>query len=228
MVRTNRRLEDPEAPDPETPETTWIHWIVGTPARLRRALSLAQSCGVRGYTAANRFYISLEKSLKPTIVSILVGVVALSVAILMALVFARRKPGHASWPARGLCLVARGILALRYRIRVKGSAALRQRGLHGILFLPNHPALIDPVIVTACLHGQFGIRPLALENQIGEPIVRAMANLIGVLRVPALSELEQHSVREVQHSIDLCIEALKQGENVLLYPAGSGWKLWAA
>ena len=144
----------------------------------------------------------------------------MSVAILMALAFARRKPGRASWPAKGLCLVARGILAVRYRIHVKGSAAVKQRGLHGILFLPNHPALIDPVIVTACLHGQFGIRPLALENQIGEPIVRAMANLIGVLRVPVLSELEQGSVRQVQHSIDLCIEALKQGDNVLLYPAG--------
>lgn len=119
-----------------------------------------------------------------------------------------------------LCLLARGILALRYRIRVKGAAAARQRGTHGILFLPNHPALIDPVILIACLHGQFGFRPLALENQIGAPIVRAMSNLIGVLRVPELSQLEQDSVREVQHSIELCIQALKHGENVLLYPAG--------
>ena len=144
----------------------------------------------------------------------------MSVAILAALPFARRRPGRASWLAQGLCLVARCLLALRYRIHVKGSAAVRQRGTHGILFMPNHPALIDPVIVTACLHGQFGIRPLALANQIDEPIVRAMANLLGVLRVPVFSELEQGSVREVQHSIDLCIEALKQGENVLLYPAG--------
>ncbi len=92
--------------------------------------------------------------------------------------------------------------------------------MRGILFMPNHPALIDPVILITHLHGQFGIRPLALEDQIDEPIVRAMADLLGVLRVPVLSELERDSVREVQHSIDLCIDALKRGDNVLLYPAG--------
>ena len=47
-----------------------------------------------------------------------------------------------------------------------------------------------------------------------------MADLLGVLRVPVLSELDEGSVKEVQRSIDLCIEALKRGENVLLYPAG--------
>lgn len=156
----------------------------------------------------------------PTIVSILAGVVALSAAVLMVRMFARRRPGRASWLAKWLCLLARGILALRYRIRVKGAAAVRQRGTRGILFLPNHPALIDPVILIARLHGRFGVRPLALEDQIGAPLVHAMANLIGVLRVPVPSELEQGSIKEVQHSIDLCIEALKQGENVLLYPAG--------
>ena len=48
----------------------------------------------------------------------------------------------------------------------------------------------------------------------------ALADLLGVIRVPVLSELDQGSVKEVQRSIDLCIEALKRGENVLLYPAG--------
>jgi acyl-CoA synthetase (AMP-forming)/AMP-acid ligase II/1-acyl-sn-glycerol-3-phosphate acyltransferase/acyl carrier protein len=119
-----------------------------------------------------------------------------------------------------LCLLARGLLALRYRIHVEGAAIARQRGTHGILFLPNHPALIDPVILIAHLHGKFGVRPLALEDQIEEPAVRALANLLGVLRVPVLSALDEGSVKEVQRSIDLCIEALKQGENVLLYPAG--------
>ena len=89
-----------------------------------------------------------------------------------------------------------------------------------MLFLPNHPALIDPVIVIAHLHGKFAIRPLALADQIDAPVVHSLANLIGVLRVPPLSELDEGSVKEVQRSIDLCIEALKRGENVLLYPAG--------
>ena len=133
---------------------------------------------------------------------------------------ARRQPGRAPWPASLLCLLGQGILALRYRVRIQGAAIATQRGTQGILFLPNHPALIDPVIVIAHLHGKFAIRPLALADQIEAPVVRSLANLLGVLRVPPLSELDEDSVKEVQRSIDLCIEALKRGENVLLYPAG--------
>lgn len=149
-----------------------------------------------------------------------VGILTLSATLYKAYAFGRRKPGQASWLAAFLCSIARGILALRYRIDVRGAAAIRQRGTHGILFLPNHPALIDPVIVITHLHGKFGVRPLALEDQIEEPVVRLLADLLGVLRVPVLSEPDEGSVKEVQRSIDLCIGALKRGENVLLYPAG--------
>ena len=138
----------------------------------------------------------------------------------MALALARRKPGAASWAARLLGLLARRILAVRYRVRVEGAAIAGQRAAPGILFMPNHPALIDPVILIAHLHGKFGIRPLALKNQIDVPVIRGLAALLGTLPVPVMTELDSGSAREVERAIDLCIEALKQGENVLLYPAG--------
>jgi long-chain-fatty-acid--[acyl-carrier-protein] ligase len=116
--------------------------------------------------------------------------------------------------------MARRILALRYRVRIKGAGIATEPGAPGILFMPNHPALIDPVIVLAHLHGRFGIRPLALEDQIDLPVIRKLADLLGTLRVPVLSELDEGSVKAVQRSIELCIQSLKQGENVLLYPAG--------
>src|SRR5664279_2781263 len=119
--------------------------------------------------------------------------------------FAGRRPGRASWPATLLCLLARGVVALRYRVHVEGAATVRGRGRHGILFLPNHPALIDPVIIIAHLHGKFGVRPLALEDQIKEPVVSALADLLGALRVPVPSELDESSVKQVQASIDRCI-----------------------
>jgi long-chain-fatty-acid--[acyl-carrier-protein] ligase len=138
----------------------------------------------------------------------------------MALAFARRLPGRASWPAKLLAFAARRLLALRYRVRISEAPLAKKSGSPGILFMPNHPALIDPVIVLAHLHGEFGIRPLALEDQIDLPIIRTLADLLGTLRVPVLSELDEGSVKAVQRSIELCIQALKQGENVLLYPAG--------
>ncbi len=57
-------------------------------------------------------------------------------------------------------------------------------------FLPNEAALIDPVIVIAHLHGQFGVRLPALADQVEAPAIRALGNLLGVLRVPVQSELD--------------------------------------
>lgn len=138
----------------------------------------------------------------------------------MALSRARRQPGRAALTAKLLGLMARRILALRYRVRIEGASIASGGGAPGILFLPNHPALIDPVILLAHLHGKFGVRPLALANQVDGPVIRELAALLGTLRVPVLSELDEDSMKAVERSIDLCIDALRKGENVLLYPAG--------
>ena len=119
-----------------------------------------------------------------------------------------------------LCLIGRWVLALRYRVVVQGAETVRQRGTKGILFLPNHPALIDPVILIAHLYGIFGIRPVAVEDQLQAPLVGALAKLLGVLHIPTLSTVEEDSVKAVQESIERCIQALRHGDNVLLYPAG--------
>ena len=84
--------------------------------------------------------------------------------------------GLTAWLLMGL---GRCALRLRYRIKVTGIQAVAARGNRGILFLPNHPALIDPVIVLAHLHGKFGIRPLALEDQIDLPLIRKLAGCLG-------------------------------------------------
>jgi 1-acyl-sn-glycerol-3-phosphate acyltransferase len=50
--------------------------------------------------------------------------------------------------ARVLASLLRPLLSLRYRIEVTGLDEIRRRGCTGILFLPNHAALVDPVIIT--------------------------------------------------------------------------------
>ena len=130
------------------------------------------------------------------------------------------KPRHVSPAVALLCLLGRCILALRYRVLVQGDATVRRRGTEGILFLPNHPALIDPVILITYLYRRFGVRPVAVEDQIKAPLVRAFATLFGVVPIPTLSEVDEQSAKAVQQSIDRCIEALRRGDNVLLYPAG--------
>lgn len=119
--------------------------------------------------------------------------------------------------ARGL---TRALLRLRYRIRVTGLEAVAARGTRGILFLPNHPALIDPAMVVSELHRRFQPRPLADRDQIDRPVVRSLAKVLRVIPMPDPAVYGQRSQAEVERAIAGCIEALKQGENILVYPAG--------
>ncbi|RXE61832.1 hypothetical protein ED352_14780, partial [Muribaculaceae bacterium Isolate-002 (NCI)] len=65
-----------------------------------------------------------------------------------------------------LAALLRGLIALRYRVRVEGLEEVRAANDgRPILFMPNHPALMDPVLVYSRLIS-FRPRPLADEWQI--------------------------------------------------------------
>ncbi len=80
-------------------------------------------------------------------------------------------------------LVARGVLPLRYRIRVRGLERIRD--LPGpVLILPNHPAYIDPVIVLTTVWPHLQPRPLLYENYFLNPLLYPMAKLLRAVLVP--------------------------------------------
>ncbi len=114
----------------------------------------------------------------------------------------------------------RGLLWLRYHVRVDGLEEVARRGTRGILFLPNHPALIDPPIVVSRLHGRFRVRALADRDQVGRPFIRWIARQANVITIPDPLLYGGEAKGEVLEGILACAEALRQGENVLLYPAG--------
>ncbi|MCH7873046.1 MAG: 2-acyl-glycerophospho-ethanolamine acyltransferase, partial [Planctomycetes bacterium] len=114
----------------------------------------------------------------------------------------------------------RAALALRYRIRVSGLREIAQRGTRGILFLPNHPALIDPVIVMSRLHKCFAPRALGDKDQMDRFIVRWFAKRMGVRPVPDLAKHGPAARDQVAAIVAACAEGLRGGENLLLYPAG--------
>lgn len=111
-------------------------------------------------------------------------------------------------------------LAVRYRVKLRGIDAIARRGTGGILFLPNHPALVDPLIVISHLHARFRPRPLADRDQVNVPVIRYLARKIGVIPLPDI-KVHGPAVRpEVEAAQRTCIETLKGGGNVLLYPSG--------
>ena len=115
------------------------------------------------------------------------------------------------------------LLRLRYRIHVTGLRKIkksRRDDRRPLLFLPNHQALIDPVIIMSLLYPVFAPRPLADEKQTAHPFFRWLLAQIGAIRIPDLSTSGQQVLEQVIVGIEEIIAALKQGDSILLYPSG--------
>ena len=122
------------------------------------------------------------------------------------------------------CFFVRMLLWLRYRISLSGLAPVRSKGARGILFLPNHPALIDPLIITTRLYPAFRARPLAFEDQINRPVLRWMCDLIGTIPIPDIKLAGRGAKGLIENALATIITALNQGGNVVLYPAGRAYR----
>jgi acyl-CoA synthetase (AMP-forming)/AMP-acid ligase II/1-acyl-sn-glycerol-3-phosphate acyltransferase/acyl carrier protein len=156
--------------------------------------------------------------------SVCFGVLA-ALALFVALVLLVELPpgrGHAADVL--LAALARGLFRLRYRIEVTGLDAVAARGTDSILFLPNHPALIDPPIMLSMLFRRFAPRIWADQDQIDRPIIRSLAPRFGIVSVPAATRYGAGSRSQVQRALDLFIRELRNGNCVLLYPSGHAYR----
>ncbi|SDO57456.1 MFS transporter [Desulforhopalus singaporensis] len=114
----------------------------------------------------------------------------------------------------------RAVLALRYRVEVKGLDTIDTDDNRGILFLPNHPALIDPVIVMSVLIPGFSPRPLSDENQVDKPILRTLLKPVKPITIPDLAKNVKSGRKRVKEGLDKVVACLNEGNNILFYPSG--------
>ncbi len=124
------------------------------------------------------------------------------------------------WTAGLLMELGRRLLRLRYRIRVRGIEAVAGKGNQGILFLPNHPALIDPVIVISELYRRFRPASLADKDRVGGVALGWLTRTFGALPMPDLARYGEAGRKEVEEAIHACARLLREGGNLVLYPAG--------
>ena len=115
---------------------------------------------------------------------------------------------------------AKFAVSLRYRVRTIGMDRVATRGTQRILFLPSHPALIDPIILGAVLHKAFHARFLADRDQIDRFFIRALARRVNVVPIPDPAKGGTAAREEVVQGLRRCVEALRAGDNLVLYPAG--------
>ncbi len=108
------------------------------------------------------------------------------------------------------------ILRLRYKIEVHGREVMDST--KNYLVLPNHSAIIDPVIVYSSLY-ETPIRPFVDETYVNSPIIGAVVNSFGAIAVPNVMS-GREAVRQAQQLERNALEALSGGDNILLYPSG--------
>lgn len=129
-----------------------------------------------------------------------------------------RKPGSfiVSF-SKALAFILRLLLRLRYRITLHGSEILS--GNSPALYLPNHPALIDPVILLSQIYRFSTATPVISERYYNLPLARWYFRGIGAVSV---SDLERGSrdTRVLQSITRSVYKGFRRKNSVLIYPAG--------
>ena len=119
-----------------------------------------------------------------------------------------------------LGLLAKILLKLRYSIKIKGLDDIKSRRKNGILFLPNHPALIDPAIIVSILHKDFAPQSLAVELRLTNPLIAWISKRFGARLIPDIPRAGRAASAVIKEVLSESVEHIRSGGNFLLYPAG--------
>lgn len=116
-----------------------------------------------------------------------------------------------------LAAVVKTILSLRYKITIKGAEQLKNST--PVLILPNHPALVDPIILLSHIYKYSNAIPVISSAFYDIPVLKSFFSSLGAVRV---SDLDGGS-RNINVLNDISRAVLKgfrRGKNIILYPSG--------
>lgn len=118
-----------------------------------------------------------------------------------------------------LSALAKRLLALRYRITTSDLDCID--ATQGVLVIPNHPAEIDPIIVSTYLWDTLRPRPVVLESMNNLGLLQPLMKRVRAIPMPDMDfEAGPYKRRRVARAIEEVVSLLKNGENVLMYPSG--------
>ncbi len=121
-------------------------------------------------------------------------------------------------------MVVRGLVGIRYRLKVTGLEKLTPANLPkkgGILFLPNHPAEIDPVIMSLILWNKYQVHPIVLEDWYYSKLFHYPMKLVEAVPLPDFNgAVNKWKQKKIAKALSFVADALKSGSNFLIYPAG--------
>lgn len=118
-----------------------------------------------------------------------------------------------------LSFVARGLLWLRYRVKITGLTKVR--ALKGpTLILPNHPALVDPVLVMSQTVPALDPRPMLFTGNFQGLVMGSLMKVLNAAEVPPLEQFDAKAREKAAQAIRDVIDGLNRGENYLMWPSG--------
>jgi long-chain-fatty-acid--[acyl-carrier-protein] ligase len=116
-----------------------------------------------------------------------------------------------------LAASVRSILALRYKVSINGLEQLDKNT--PTLILPNHPALVDPMILLSHIYPHSNAIPVLSAAFYDLPVLKQFFKHVGAVRV---SDLDGGS-RNINVLKDITRAVLKgfnRNKNIILYPSG--------
>nr|WP_321452804.1 AMP-binding protein [uncultured Carboxylicivirga sp.] len=111
----------------------------------------------------------------------------------------------------------RAILSLRYTIEVKGEDVLKHSSPK--LILPNHQAIMDPIVLFAHLYKYTTAVPVVTSGYYDMPVAKTMFSKWGAVRVSDLEAGSRNTnvLEEIVESVNNGFELKK---NIVIYPSG--------
>ncbi|MEI6472318.1 MAG: AMP-binding protein [Holophagaceae bacterium] len=119
-----------------------------------------------------------------------------------------------------LLALGRPLLRLRYRIRSAGLEEVPVGGAPGILFLANHPTLVDPFLLAAELAPRFAPQLVAGRDHAASAPLRWLAGLLGGRALPDPATLGDRCREALDAELVALAGELRSGRNLLLFPGG--------
>lgn len=111
------------------------------------------------------------------------------------------------------------MLGFRYRVKVTGGEQLKE--LKGpTLVIPNHPAYVDPPLISSHIRLHKPLRPLVFSGTYRMAPLRPLMSLVNAFEVPDMSSHSRDAQTKAVEMIDSVVARLHAGDCMLIYPSG--------
>ncbi|MDP3645367.1 MAG: 1-acyl-sn-glycerol-3-phosphate acyltransferase [Bacteroidota bacterium] len=109
------------------------------------------------------------------------------------------------------------LLRFRYKILVKGSEVFQNDS--PVLILPNHQALIDPVILLSQIYRFSDATAVIAEKYYNMPVLQSLFKRWGAIRVSDLEKGNRDTqvLKVITRSV---VKGFRRKKNIVLYPSG--------